>query len=498
MEKTIWVMGKKRQEMIEAQRRVNGAGSMRAVCILSFAALKKLVEGLPKNAPSLFILDYDMSLEEEFESLTYWKQQQELAGVPLFFMAVERNRMLDEECYSKGATVVLHKPFSRSGILRIERTAWQYEVTKKYEKMLQKQASDLQAAREIFRLNQQLKARNELLHQIFGRYFSDDVVEVILEQPQGAAIGGEKRELTIMMADLRGFTSLSANLAPDAVTQLLNLFFDSVVGAIMKYHGTVIEFLGDAVLAVFGAPIATSCHTEDAIAAAITMQNGMQAVNLCCKQNGYPELEMGIGIHRGEAFIGNVGSEQMMRYNVIGQVVNECSRIEGYSVGGQILLSQEAYEASTCPVAVAKRMNIRVKGLQQSVSVCDVQGIGGTYQCHLVKGESEKTLPVSQKIRFQLYPMEQKRILGTCVQAELLQCSSKCAVVKVLQLPEKVIELYTDVEVTVYNEKEELLFDGIYAKLTEQKGEELFLHFTHTNTEFVTFIEQIQEREEKE
>ena len=71
MEKTIWVMGKKRQEMIEAQRRVNGAGSMRAVCILSFAALKKLVEGLPKNAPSLFILDYDMSLEEEFESLKY-------------------------------------------------------------------------------------------------------------------------------------------------------------------------------------------------------------------------------------------------------------------------------------------------------------------------------------------------------------------------------------------------------------------------------------------
>ena len=136
MRKTIWVMGTKRQDMITAQRQINALGSMRAVCLLSFAALERAVESLPDKPPSLLILDYEMSKEEDFRSLDYWNQQPVLAGVPIFFMADKRNEELDEECYLKGATVVVHKPFTRSNILRIERSAWQYEVTRDYEKTL--------------------------------------------------------------------------------------------------------------------------------------------------------------------------------------------------------------------------------------------------------------------------------------------------------------------------------------------------------------------------
>ena len=319
--KTIWVIGRDKKEMIEAQRAINSEGSMRAMCILSNEVLHKAMSntdemGVLKNTPSLIILDYDKEKEESEQVLVQIKQHQALAGIPLFFTMKHRTEEQDELCYAMGATVVLHKPFSKAEILRIERTAWQHDVTKSYEKMLQKQAGDLLVAKEIQRLNDQLRSRNDLLHQIFGRYFSEQVVDMILEQPQGAAIGGEKREITIMMADLRGFTSMSEMLDSDVVTDILNHYFSVMVEIITEHSGTVIEYLGDAILAVFGAPLVTTGQTEEAIAAAIQMQNQMQRVNEYCEALHYPVLEMGIGLHRGEVFIGNVGSENMMRYNV--------------------------------------------------------------------------------------------------------------------------------------------------------------------------------------
>ena len=125
-----------------------------------------------REAPSLIIVDYAMSQNEDFATVSYIKKQKNLAGVPLFFMTETRNKELDRECYSRGATVVLHKPFSQEGILRIEQTAWQHDVTKNYEKLLVQQANHLKEQEEIVKLNKQLEARNRLLHQVFGQYFS--------------------------------------------------------------------------------------------------------------------------------------------------------------------------------------------------------------------------------------------------------------------------------------------------------------------------------------
>lgn len=389
MKKIIWVIGGDRKQMIEMQRQINSSGSMRALCLLSSEALQRAVASGKEehtsdiSSPSLIIIDYTLIVTSDFEPLSFIKKQRELAGVPLFFVVEKRSEEVDEDCYAKGAMVILHKSFSKSEIMRIENAAWQYENTKNYEKMLQKQAADLKAAKEIMSLNQQLKARNDLLHQIFGRYFSDEVVEVILEQPQGAAIGGEKREVTVMMSDLRGFTSLSEEMEPEAVTTLLNFYFEKMLESILKYHGTVIEFLGDGVLSVFGAPLHSDSHTSDAIAAAISMQNAMKDVNAYCAEHGYSDLEMGIGIHCGDVFVGNVGSEKMMRYNVIGHVVNECSRIESNSAGGQVLVSEEAISKAGYPVTVAGRLNIVAKGLKEPIPAGEVVGIAGPYGCRI-------------------------------------------------------------------------------------------------------------------
>lgn len=503
MEKTIWVIGNDKKDMIEAQKRINSAGSMRAFCMLTIEALKKAVSGLSENAeshrnmPSLIILDYEMDSEGDFVFLSLLKSQQSLAGVPLFFMTEHRTDELDEECYARGATVVLRKPFSNPEVLRIERTAWQHEVTKNYEKMLRRQAGDLQAARKIHQLNEQLKSRNDLLHQIFGRYFSEKVVDVILENPERAAIGGEKREVTVMMSDLRGFTSASENLDPDAVTDLLNFYFTEMLEVITKYHGIVIEFLGDGILAVFGAPLPSERQSQDAVAAAICMQNRMKNVNCYCEEKGYPTLEMGVGIHQGEVFIGNVGSEKMMRYNVIGKAVNQCSRIESFSVGGQVLVSKETLDQMDCRVEVRNRIEVTAKGLSKPMPVYEVMEIRGEYNCALDYVVSDTMYPANISVTFNLYPIEGKKIMEYSVSARLENFSRKRATVLLDTGNAEELAEYTDVEIFAAGEGGRAVFTNVYAKIMAIEEDRLTLYFTHVNRIFQEFADGLlEEREE--
>jgi class 3 adenylate cyclase/CheY-like chemotaxis protein len=496
MEKLIWVIGFDRNDMLNVQRQINATGSMKAFSMLSYEAVERAVVSQNKgehsriSTPALIILDYDSCVGDEFQAVSLIKNQQSLAGVPMFFMTEKKSHEIDEICYEKGAMVVLTKPFSKTGILRMERTAWQHEVTKNYEKMLQKQASDLQAAREIVRLNEQLKSRNELLHQIFGRYFSDKVVDVILDNPEHAGLGGERREVTILMSDIRGFTSISEEMEPERMTSLLNFYFGKMVDAITQYHGIVIEFVGDGILAVFGAPFPSQEHTEEAVAAAITMQNSMGEVNKYCNKNGYPVLEMGIGIHRGEVFIGNVGSEKMMRYNVVGRVVNECSRIESYTVGGQILASTEGLNRISCPVETHNQMEIIAKGLQRPLIAHEIIGIGGSYQVQVENVEFDVLTPILDWIVFNLYPVKGKMIEETPIAARLVQFSCKRAVVELEDFQAE-LDVYSDVEIFAAKQNGHAIFTGVYAKVVKRQFDHVTLHFTHVSHSFQQFSDYI-------
>ena len=299
-----------------------------------------------------------------------------------------------------------------------------------------------------------------------------------------------------MMADLRGFTSISEGLSPEKVTDVLNYFFQSMLPALIEHKGTVIEYLGDSILAVFGAPLVSEEQTENAIAAAIKMQNNMEKVNEYCSRNGYPLMEMGIALHRGEAFIGNVGSEQLMRYNVIGSVVNECSRIESFSVGSQILASQECLAHVRVPVDASAYQEIQAKGLAYPISVCEIRAIRGSYDCRIREQKNDIMYPVDTRVVFNMYPIEGKLIQDICIAGRLCRFSHKRALVR----PEKggsyELRVGMDVEIFAAGEDGRALFTEIYAKITAIEDGVLTLRFTHVNRSFRSFAGQIWENGE--
>lgn len=376
MEKNIWIISSNKKELVETQGAVNGGGTFRTIAMLSHQSVEKAIEREDIDIrPSVIILDYDTEKECGFKALEIIQGQSAYVGVPVIFIIGKRTKEIDEECYERGALIVLSKPLSNVALMRIKRIASQYEKGRDYEIILQRQNSELSMARQIKILNEQLEKRNELLYQIFGRYFSNDITEVILDNPEGASIGGEKKNVTILMADLRSFTPIAERLEADSLTDMINFFLGEMTEIIFKWKGSIIEFIGDAILAVFGAPMELECSEYNALKAALEMQEAMSKVNEYNSENGYPELKMGIGINKGEVFIGNIGSNRMMRYNVMGNTVNLASRIEDVSKGGQILISKESIKDIEKKVAVREEITVTVKGISKEVTVCEVMGI---------------------------------------------------------------------------------------------------------------------------
>lgn len=221
------------------------------------------------------------------------------------------------------------------------------------------------------------------IRSTFGRYMSDDVVKAILESPDGAQIGGEKRDATIVMTDLRGFTSMGERLEAEDVVTILNIYLETMTDIILQYKGTIVAFMGDAILTIFGAPIAREDDAPRAVACAVAMQLAIQKVNERCHAKGFPALQQGIGINTGKVVVGNIGSDKQMKYDCIGRNVNLASRIESYTVGGQILISESTHAACPDILRIDGQTEVFPKGFQEPIQIYDVGGVGGAYNVHL-------------------------------------------------------------------------------------------------------------------
>lgn len=184
----------------------------------------------------------------------------------------------------------------------------------------------------------------ELVRNMFSKYLSPDIAEYILENPEQLELGGIESELTIMFLDIRGFTALSENFHPNDIVKFLNSFFTSMVDIIFSHKGTLDKFLGDGLLAIFGAPVKYEGHAKKAVEAAIKMVEHIKKYNKDRRSWGKEEMHIGIGINTGKAIIGNIGSKQRAEYTVIGDTVNTCSRIEGLTSKEEILISQKTYD----------------------------------------------------------------------------------------------------------------------------------------------------------
>jgi len=222
---------------------------------------------------------------------------------------------------------------------------------------------------------QALEQRNWVVG-VFGRYLSDDVVDRLLHDPEALRLGGVKTGVTLLMTDLRGFSNIAEPMDPARVVTLLNHYLGAMTSVIQRHDGTIDEFIGDAILVVFNAPLPQADHARRALRCAVEMQREMDAVNAWNQANGLPTLGMGIGVHTGDVVVGNIGSPQRQKYGVVGATVNLAARVESYTVGGQVLATEAVVVAAGEGLEIGGEHQVFPKGASQPLRLLDVQGVG--------------------------------------------------------------------------------------------------------------------------
>jgi class 3 adenylate cyclase len=221
--------------------------------------------------------------------------------------------------------------------------------------------------------------QRDFIRSAFGRYVSPEVAQAILESPEGLRFGGTKRVVTVLMSDLRGYTRFAEQGDPEQVMEILNGYLARMAEVVIAHGGTINEFIGDAIFAVYGAPVAHPDHAERAAATALAMQTALVEVNAEHARRGLPPFEMGIGLHTGEAVVGNIGSEQRAKYAVVGSAVNTAGRVESATVGGQVLLTARTLEELGDLARVGPPIALQVKGLTEPLTLHELQGLGGRF-----------------------------------------------------------------------------------------------------------------------
>ena len=219
------------------------------------------------------------------------------------------------------------------------------------------------------------RQRYESVKSTFGRYVSPEVVELLMADPNRLSLGGEEREVAILFADLEGYSTISEHLSPTDTLSLLNRFFDRVNRVVQRHQGMVNNYLGDGVLAVFGAPLALADHSQKALDAALDLMGEVAALDAeLAREGGASAIKIGIriGLHSGRVIVGNLGNEQRTDYAVIGDVVNTAARLEALnkSLGTRLLISDTLRRELTHPPPGLRALGPqRVKGREQEVMV---------------------------------------------------------------------------------------------------------------------------------
>lgn len=333
-----------------------------------------------------------------------------------------------------------------------------------------------------------LEARNQFVRETFGRYVSDDVVTQLLNSSAGIQLGGEKRKVTILMSDVRGFTALAERLDPQEVLTFLNRYLEAMVTVILNYQGTIIEILGDGLLIIFGAPIQRQDDAERAVACAVAMQLQMAKANAISRRHGLPEVEMGIGIHTGDVVVGNIGSYQRTKYGVVGSAVNLTGRIESYTIGGQILISEATFHEMASLLTITQRVCVEPKGVAEPITLFEVGGIGGEHGL-LLPDQTEGLTSLNKAIPV-CYTVLEEKFAGRTVFAGRLE-----------KLASKMAELHTDhppaalsnLKLQLLHDQGNVCLDDVFAKVVSLQTNHVscvLIHFTSLSEEARAFLEQ--------
>lgn len=334
---------------------------------------------------------------------------------------------------------------------------------------------------QLVGLNKELERRNRFIRETFGRYTSDDIVGVLLDMPEGLKLGGEKRGVTLLWSDLRGFTGLSERLEPTVVVALLNYYLSAMIEIIQKHGGTIDDIIGDAILVLFGAPLPLEDAAQRAVRCALEMQKRMRGVNEHNSQRGWPEIEMGIALHTGEVVLGNIGSTKRSKYSVIGQTVNLTSRIESYTVGGQVLVSPTLISSVSPGLILGEKVKVHAKGMREALECWELLGHEDHPELFL-EDEETSLATLADPWPFSYAKLTGKRLDEHMLPGTLVSLSHRRAIIEVNgSLPP-----HTNIMLRLLVEEGEDESLEVYAKVMhpmEESGQCYLIHFTSVTPE---------------
>ena len=216
-------------------------------------------------------------------------------------------------------------------------------------------------------------AREEVARANYCRFMPEYVVQQLLENPDSFRLGGINQTITVLFADIRGFTGIAENESPEKVVGLLNQYFTAMTEIIFEHGGTLDKYIGDGLMALFGAPTATPADATNALNAAVAMQKRLAELRSEPDNLSFRAVEIGIGLHTGVATVGYIGSERRSEYTAIGDTVNLASRLESNTAGGMILISDATAQAAGDIFPMEKKEPLTVKNRVQPVEVYEVK-----------------------------------------------------------------------------------------------------------------------------
>jgi class 3 adenylate cyclase/AmiR/NasT family two-component response regulator len=327
------------------------------------SALSKVWSG----SYDLVILDIMMPGISGIEVLEAIRKDRSATELPVIMATALDTSEMTADALRRGANDYVTKPIDLTALLA----------------RMENQLLLARATRQLATFAHQLELRNAFIRKTFGRYVSDEVASDVLESPDGLEIRGEKRRVTIMLTDIRGFTALTESLSPVEVVAILNNYLGKMAEIISHQRGTIDEFIGDAILALFGAPTTRDDDAERAVACALQMQCAMAEVNVENRRQGLPDVEMGIGIATGDVIVGNIGSEHRTKYAAVGTPINLAARVESYTLGGEILIDQNTFDAVARIAVVDSEREVHPKGMERPITIRQLVGLSGEWNLEL-------------------------------------------------------------------------------------------------------------------
>ncbi len=433
--------------------------------VIEAASGERCLEVMRSASPDLVLLDLVMPGLNGYEVLQEIRRDEQLRRIPVVVISGVQDEGGAIHCIDAGASDYLIKPVNATLLTArvsalLERKAWQ-DREREYLAELEKS--------------------QRFIRKVFGRYLSDEIVQRLLDNSDGLSLGGERRRVTVLMADIRDFSLISMRLEPERCVALLNNYLAVMTEVIQGFRGTVDEFVGDGILAVFGAPVSEEDDSDRALACAVAMQQAMAEVNRRNEEEGLPLIEIGIGLNTGDVVAGNIGSELRSKYGVVGHNVNLTSRIESCTVGGQILASPATLDLSRVEVLRGSQFDVVVKGLDEPLKLTEVLGVGLPYDLLLEGADVRWKALASSPENVRISLLSGKRVSSERIAVKILAVRSGALR---LSIPAS-LELPADV----------CLFgvgsDGLYGKLVQQEGDCYVMKITTHSQEASRLLEPL-------